>query len=221
MRDRISVVLADDHTLFREGTRRILDEQPDIEVVGEASNGEQAVALALQLQPDVAILDIAMPGTDGIEATHRIKEDLPGVAIIILTVHDEDEFVIALLEAGAAGYLLKDVRGEQLVGAVRSVCAGESVLHPVIARKLLGRLHDRGRVWQGTTPRESLTDREIGVLRLAAKGLSNKDIGRELDLSTRTVQVHLTHVFQKLNVASRTEAVIRGLRAGWFGLEDL
>jgi DNA-binding NarL/FixJ family response regulator len=220
MGEGIRVIIADDHTLLREGTRRILDEQPDIDVVGEAADGEQAVALAQRLRPDVAIIDIAMPHLDGIEATRRIKALIPTLAVIILTVHDEEEFVVALIEAGAAGYLLKDVKGSQLVDAVRAVRAGEAVLHPIIARKLLGRIR-RNEANKQVPQQEALTDRELEVLKLAARGLSNKDIGRELALSARTVQVHLNHVFQKLSVASRTEAVVHGLRQGWFELEDL
>lgn len=219
MGEGIRVIIADDHTLLREGTRRILDEQPDIEVVGEAADGEQAVALAQRLHPDVAIIDIAMPRLDGIEATRRIKALFPTLAVIVLTVHDEEQFVVALIEAGAAGYLLKDVKGSQLVEAVRAVRAGEAVLHPIIARKLLGRIRRNEASKQ--TQQEALSDRELEVLKLAARGLSNKDIGRELALSARTVQVHLNHVFQKLSVASRTEAVVHGLREGWFELEDL
>lgn len=215
--DRVRVLIADDHALVREGTREILERHDDLEVVGEAADGEEAVALAGSLRPDVAIVDIAMPRVNGIEATRRIKADHPEIGVLVLTVHDDDQYVYAILEAGAAGYLLKDVHGSELVHAVRSVCAGESVLHPAIARKVLSRFRGSGTHADGS----SLTEREVEVLRLAARGLSNKEIAAALDLSARTVQVHLGRIFRKLRVASRTEAVIHGLRNGWFRLEDL
>jgi DNA-binding NarL/FixJ family response regulator len=218
MDERIRILIADDHALVREGTRRILEREEDLEVVGEAADGEEAVALAGRLVPDVAVIDIGMPGMNGIEATRRIKEEHPEIGVLVLTVHDDDPYVYAILEAGAAGYLLKDIRGSELVDAVRSVRAGEAVLHPAIARKVLGRFRAAGGAEEGGVP---LTRREIEVLRLAARGLSNKQIGARLGLSARTVQVHLGRIFRKLRVASRTEAVIHGLRRGWIRLEDL
>ncbi len=217
MGERIRILIADDHALVREGTRRILEQEQDLEVVAEAADGEEAVALAGRLAPDVAVIDIGMPRVNGIEATRRIKEQHPEIGVLVLTVHDDDPYVYAILEAGAAGYLLKDVRGSELVEAVRSVRAGEAVLHPAIARKVLARFRAAGAV-EGGVP---LTEREVEVLRLAARGLSNKQIGARLGLSARTVQVHLGRIFRKLRVASRTEAVIHGLRRGWIRLEDL
>lgn len=218
MDERIRILIADDHALVREGTRRILEREADLEVVGEAADGEEAVALAERLAPDVAVIDIGMPRLNGIEATRRIKEEHPEIGVLVLTVHDDDPYVYAILEAGAAGYLLKDVRGSELVDAVRSVRAGEAVLHPAIARKVLSRFRAAGGADEGGVP---LTGREVEVLRLAARGLSNKQIGARLGLSARTVQVHLGRIFRKLRVASRTEAVIHGLRRGWIRLEDL
>lgn len=218
MVERIRVLVADDHALVREGTREILEREDDIEVVGEAAEGSEAVELADRLLPDVAVIDIAMPGLNGIEATRSIKAQHPEIGVLVLTVHDDDPYVYAMLEAGAAGYLLKDIHGEQLVDAVRSVRAGESVLHPAITKKVLERFRPSK---AGTGIVESLTDRELGVLRLAARGMSNKEIGSHLDLSSRTVQVHLGHIFKKLRVASRTEAVIHGLRLGWLRLDDV
>lgn len=218
MGERIRVLIADDHALVREGTRRILERAEDIEVVGEAADGEEAVALAEELRPDVAIVDVGMPRLNGVEVTSRIKSELPETGVLVLSVHDDDAYVYAILEAGAAGYLLKDVHGSQVVEAVRSVRAGESVLHPAIARKVLARFRTAG-AREGRF--EPLTPRELEVLQLAAAGSSNKEIAAALELSVRTVQVHLTHVFRKLHVASRTEAVIHGLRKGWFRLEDL
>ena len=214
----IRVLIADDHALVREGTRELLARETDLEVVGEAADGAEAIELAGRLLPDVVVIDIGMPGINGVEATARIKAEHPEVGVLVLTVQDDEQYVYAILEAGAAGYLLKDIHGSQLVEAVRSVRAGEGVLHPAIARKILGRF----RRSDGSVEEvRSLTDRELDVLRLAARGKSNKEIARELDLSARTVQVHLGRIFKKLRVASRTEAVIHGLRQGWFRLEDL
>jgi two-component system, NarL family, response regulator LiaR len=214
------VVIAEDHTLVREGTRRILESCPDIRVVGEAADGAEAVTVVALHRPDVVILDVVMPGMNGVEAAREIKTRFPEIAILVLTAHDEDQFVFALLEAGAAGYILKDVPGTRLLEAVHAVRAGESVLQPAVARKVLTRFlpgsQDAGR---GTA--EALTERELEVLRLAGGGLSNKEIASRLDVSTRTVQAHLAHTFVKLGVASRTEAVIRALREGWIHLDEM
>lgn len=218
--DKIRVLIADDHAIVREGTRRVLESEKDIEVVGEASDGEEAVSQATRLQPDVAIIDIAMPKVNGIEATRRIKTCLPATAVLILTAYDNDQYIFSLLEAGAAGYLLKNVRGSELVEAIRSVYNGESVLHPVIASKVLHHfVPSAGKGERGTL--ELLSPRELQVLKLAAKGMSNKDIADELYLSARTVQAHLANIFSKLQVGSRTEAILHGLKQGWFSLEDI
>ena len=220
--DKIRIIFAEDHVLVREGTRQLLDRHEDLEVVGEAADGIEAVELVRKLSPDLAILDISMPRMGGIEATKRIKEISPSTSILILTAYDDDQYVFALLEAGAAGYLLKDVSSDELLRAIRAVHAGEPVLHPAIARKVLARFADKkGEGAKQHANGASLSSRETEVLRLAAKGMSNAAIAQELALSTRTVQVHLTHIFAKLGVASRTEAVITALRLGWFNLEEL
>lgn len=214
----IRIVIAEDHAVVREGTRRILEQHQGLQVVGEAANGREDVELVERLRPDLAILDIAMPQMNGIEATRQIKARHPATSVLVLSAYDDDQYVFALLEAGAAGYLLKDIRGSELVDAVRKVHAGEAVLHPIIARKVLGRFV-KSRADSEAQAR--LSERELDVLRLAAQGHSNKEIGRALGLSARTVQVHLAHIFAKLDVASRTEAVIYGLRHGWLRLEDI
>ncbi len=219
---KIRVLIADDHAVVREGTRQILEQEPDMEVVAEAGDGEETVRLAGSSKPDVAIVDIAMPKMDGIEATKRIKSSYPQVAVLILSAYDDDQFVFSLLEAGAAGYLLKSVRGRELVDAVRAVYGGESVLHPTIARKVLNRFVSAGTAGpQAQKPLEVLSEREMEVLKLATRGLSNQDIASELCLSLRTVQAHLGHIFNKLQVSSRTEAVVRALKAGWITLDDV
>ena len=219
--EKIKILIADDHAFVREGTRRILEQEPDLEVVAEAGNGEEAVALASELKPDVAIIDVAMPKLDGIEATRRIKALCPAVAVLVLSAYDDDQFVFGLLEAGAAGYLLKSVRGHEIVDAIRAVDAGESVLHPSVARKVLNRFASVSSKTQRKKPLELLTDREMEVLKLVTKGLSNKDIADELSLSIRTVQGHLANIFNKLLVSSRTEAVVRALKEGWVALDDV
>lgn len=216
---KIKVLLTDDHVMVREGTREFIQREPDMEVVGEASDGEEAIKLASELQPDVVVMDIAMPKLNGIEATKRIKELYPSIAVLILTAYDYDQYIFALLEAGAAGYLLKGVRVHELIDAIRAVYAGESVLHPVIARRVIDRLISPTPTETGAT--EPLSERETEVLKLAAQGISNKDIAEHLFLSPRTVQAHLGNIFNKLGVASRTEAILYGLRRGWLTLEDL
>lgn len=213
------MVIADDHTLVREGTRELLSKHEDIDVVGTASDGEEAIALISAAEPDVALVDIAMPSVTGIEVTRRVSKQQKSVAILILTVHDEEPYVRALLEAGAAGYLLKDVGETELVRSIRAVHSGEAVLHPGLTRGLFESLMKGN---DSSDPAaKPLTERETEVLLLAARGLSNRQIATDLSISPRTVQTHLTNMFDKLDVASRTQAVIRGLRNGWLTLEEL
>jgi NarL family two-component system response regulator LiaR len=217
----IRVLIADDHAFVREGTRRILEQEKDIDVVAEASDGEEAFRLSVDLKPDVVLMDISMPKLDGIEATKKIKEQNPSIVILILTAYDDDQFIFSLLEAGAAGYLLKSVHGREIVEAIRAVYAGESVLHPSVARKVLNRFGQIRDKPQKKESFEELSDREMEVLKLVTKGLSNKDIADELFLSIRTVQGHLGNIFNKLMVSSRTEAVVRALKEGWVTLDNI
>jgi len=218
---KIKILIADDHAVVREGTRQILEQEPDLDVVAEAGDGEEAVSLAGNFKPDVAIIDIAMPKLDGIQATRQIKALYPNIVVLILTAYDDDQFVFSFLEAGAAGYLLKSVRGRQLIDAVRAVYAGESVLHPAIARKVLNRFVPVPGKPARKEPLELLSEREMDVLKLATGGLSNQDIADRLCLSLRTIQGHLSHIFNKLQVSSRTEAVVRALKEGWVTLDDV
>jgi two-component system, NarL family, response regulator LiaR len=219
--EKIRVVLVDDHVLFREGTRELLDRVDDIEVVGEASNGDEAIQLAAQLSPDVVIIDIEMPGMSGVDATRQIKEAHPEFKILALTVHDEGPYVFAALEAGAAGYLLKDVRATDLIEAVRALHRGESVLHPTVAHQVLQQIrNDDGNGVAGSSS-PSLTDGERAVLGLAAHGMKNREIATELGIHPRTVQLRLSSIFKKLEVGSRTEAVLRAVKDGVFSLDEL
>ncbi|HEX6122030.1 MAG TPA: response regulator transcription factor, partial [Ktedonobacterales bacterium] len=213
----ITVLLADDHALVREGTRRLLEAEPDIQVVAEAGDGLSAVERALACRPDVAIIDVAMPGMSGIEATRRIKRQMPQMAVLALTAYDDDQYVLALLDAGAAGFLLKDVRGQELASAIRAVHRGEAVLQPTIAVRALRRAVSSQPQIPSSPP---LSEREMEVLQEAARGLPNKDIAKRLNLSVRTIHTHLGNIFAKLGVGSRTEAVLLALRRGWIALED-
>jgi DNA-binding NarL/FixJ family response regulator len=214
----IRVVLADDHAVVRKGIREFLEEEGDIDVVGEAGDGQQAVALVAEHQPDVAVLDIQMPGTGGIEATRRIKADHPDVRVLILTAYDDDPYIFALLQAGASGYMLKTADSDELVRAVRAVHRGDSALDHAVTQKVVHQLAT-GRPLGAQATVEALTDREAEVLRLAARGQTNKAIGLALGISDRTVQGHLANIYGKLNVNSRTEAVTEALRQGWITIE--
>lgn len=217
----IKVLVAEDHLITRQGIRRLLEDESNITVVGEAGDGEEAVQMVTDLHPDVVIMDIAMPKLNGIEATRQIKLLHPSTAVLILSAYDDDEYVFGLVEAGAAGYLLKTTSGEELSRAIRAVYKGEPVLDPIVARKVLNRLRFPNKVSRAARTTEHLSDREIDVVRLAAKGMSNKDIADELHLSRRTIEGNLRTIFNKLGVGSRTEAVIEAITRGWLTLEEL
>lgn len=217
---KIRILLADDHPLIRQVLREILERQIDFEVVGEASDGEEAINLC-ELMPDVVIMDISMPKVNGLQATREIKARHPGIAILVLTVHDDDEHILHLLESGAAGYLIKTVFEEEVIHAVRSVVARETVLSPSVSKKLI-----RHAAWYLAKPVQlipagNITSHEMRVLKLAARGLRNKIIAQELNISERTVKAYLEQIFSKLNVASRTEAVIAALQMGILTLDEL
>jgi DNA-binding NarL/FixJ family response regulator len=214
----IRVILADDHAVVRKGIREFLESEPGIVVLAEAADGAQAVAAVAQHLPDVAVLDVQMPGMGGIEATRRIKAGHPGVRVLILTAYDDDPYVFALLQAGADGYQLKTATGDELVQAVRAVQRGETALSPAVVRKMVRQVAG-GRPAGAQATVEALTEREIDVLRLAAKGLTNKAIGQSLSISDRTVQGHLANIYGKLNASSRTEAVTEALKQGWIVIE--
>lgn len=211
MTSPIRVLIADDHAIVRKGIRALLATEADIEVVGEAADGKEAVEKAERLHPDVILMDLVMPGMDGIEATRRITTRQPETRILVLTSFAEDEKVFPALKAGALGYLLKDAGPEELVRAIRQVYCGESSLHPAIARKVLQEL---SRPPERPPTPEPLTERELEVLRLIAKGKSNREIAEELVISEATVRTHVSNILGKLQLASRTQAALYALREG-------
>ena len=216
---KIKVLVADDHPAFREGLCRLIEEEEDMEVVAMAADGGEAARLAKELLPNVAIIDVAMPVVNGIEAAKQIKESCPATATLMVSAYGYESYILASLEAGAAGYLLKNVSLRDLISAVRSVHAGKGVFDLKATSKILRRLApEKGEERRGLG---ELHRRELEVLKLAGKGMSNKEIAAELSISERTVQTHLTNIFRKLEVGSRTEAVLHGLKEGWFTLDDL
>ncbi len=215
------ILIADDHAMLREGMHNLLSEEKDFEVVGEAANGEEAVRLARELKPDIVIMDVVMPKLNGVEATKQIKQINPSTAILILTAFSDIRYIIGLLEEGACGYLLKNSAGKEVVKAIRAIRSGESVLDPEVTRKLVQRLaslskspdiHDNG---------GQLTAREMEILKLAAQGLSNKEMSEKLFISLRTVKAHMTNIFNKLGCSSRTDAIIKGLKQGYIELDEM
>ena len=212
------VLIADDHAIVRQGLVTLLEKMDNMQVVGEAENGEKIIELTHQLIPDLVIIDITMPKLNGIEATKQIKAACPEAAILMVSAYGYESYLLASLQAGASGYVLKSSPLRELVNAVRSVHGGQAVFDLKAAGKVLHRLaSDQG---IGVGP-QRLHPRELQVLRLTAKGFSNKEIARELDISDRTVQTHLVRIFRELGVSSRTEAVLHALREGWFTLDEL
>lgn len=208
---KIRILLADDHHIVRQGIRQLLESESDLQVIAEAGDGEEAQALIEKHKPDVAVLDIQMPKASGIEVTRWVRAHLQQVGVLILTAYDDDPYVMAVLQAGANGYVLKTASTEELVQAVREVNEGKSALDPAVTRKLMSNLFRHS----DAPAVEPVTDRELDVLRLAAKGFTNKAIGIQLGISDRTVQGHLAHIFAKMQATSRTEAVMRAVSLGW------
>ena len=211
----IRVLVADDQALVRAGFRAILEEQDDLEVVGEAEDGGQAVAISGELRPDVVLMDVRMPGVDGIEATHRLLRDGDAPRVLILTTFDLDEYVYEALKAGASGFLLKDAPRDQLVGAVRTVAAGEALLAPALVRRLIEDFVRRPAPGaRSPTELNDLTGRELEVLTLVARGLANAEIATRLFVSEATVRTHITHILAKLGLRDRVQAVVLAYESG-------
>jgi NarL family two-component system response regulator LiaR len=215
------ILIADDHAMLREGMRNLLSQEKDFEIVGEAANGEEAVRLAKELKPDIVIMDIVMPKLNGLEATKQVRQVSPATALLILTAYSDIRYIIGLLEAGAAGYLLKNAPGKDVVKAIRAVRSGESVLDPEVTRKLVQRLASLSRSPEEHENGGQLTARELEILKWAARGLSNKEMSEKLFISLRTVKAHMTNIFNKLGCSSRTDAIIKGLKQGYIDLDDM
>jgi len=217
--NKIKVLIADDHPAFRQGLAQLLNREEDIEAIAEASNGQQALELTKDLQPDVALIDIAMPGINGIEVAKQMKSTCPKTAVIMLTAYDYQSYILACLKIRAAGYLLKSSPVAEIVNAIRSAYSG----HGIFDLKVLSAAMER---WAGKEKDERLAferlhERELQILKLIAKGMSNREIARQLFISERTVQTHVHRIFEKLGVSSRTEAVLYCLKEGWLTMEDL
>lgn len=213
----IRVLIADDHTLFRQGLRRVLELESDIRVVGEASNGQDALNLAAKVKPDVLVVDVTMPGLGGLEVARKVKESLPGVAVIILTMHEDQEYLVKAMRSGADGYLLKDVDSQNLIEAIRTARQGRPYLQPSLAGKVLASMA-RGEEKPAPSPL-MLTRREVEVLKLIGQGASNREIAEKLFISEKTAKNHLTHIFTKIGVTDRTQAALYAIKNGLVELE--
>lgn len=216
--EKIRLLIADDHPAFREGLSRLLEEEEDLECVATSADGEEAVKMVEELHPDVAIIDVSMPKLDGIKATEKIKAACPDTAVLMVSAFDYPSYVLASLKAGASGYMSKDRPLQELISAIRLVRGGDSILDLKATDTIVQCLIDSER--GSKTGFDELQSRELDVIKLTAKGMSNKDIANELFISERTVQTHLINIFRKLGVNSRTQAVLHALRKGWITLND-
>lgn len=211
---KIRVLIADDHAIVREGVKMILAKESDIEVAGEASDGQEALGLVERLKPAVVVMDISMPGMGGIEATQLVKERYPAVNVLALTMHEDESYVFKLLRAGASGYVLKRAAAQDLVQAVRAAAKGEAFLYPSVARKVVEDYLKRVEAGEERARYDGMTEREKEILTLIAQGLSNKQIGERLYISIKTVQTHRAHILEKLGLHDRTELVRYAIRKG-------
>jgi NarL family two-component system response regulator LiaR len=212
MTDPITVVLVDDHKVVRHGVRSYLMTLSDIDVIGEAGSGEEAIAVVEQLVPDIVLMDLIMPGIDGVEATRRVKLISPRTQVIVLTSYHEDEHIFPAIRAGALSYLLKDLEPEELADAIRRAYQGEAMLHPRVATRLVQAAREP--VSEEPNPFTELTDREMQILRLVADGKSNAEIAEELIISQKTVKSHISNILSKLHLADRTQAAVFAWREG-------
>lgn len=216
-----SIMLADDHPFIRQALKILLQSEPDMKIIAEASNGLEAVELATKFHPDVVIMDIGMPVMNGLEATRQIKEKCPDVSILVLTVFTDNQHVLGILNAGAAGYLTKEVFGDEVIRAIRAIVAGEAVLTPSILHQIIESMPQQPPRQQVSAFGNSFSTRELVILKLIARGMCNKDIASELNINVRTIKGNLTTMFNKLGVSSRTELVVTGLKLGLLAISDL
>ena len=214
----VRVLLADDHRMLREGLKRTLEEN-GVQVVAEADDGEEAIRLALAHDPDVIVMDVTMPNMDGVEATRQLRSQRPDARIVMLTMHSDQDIVANAIRAGASGYLTKDCSSEELVGAVRAIAEGETVLSPGLAGAMLQEVQKLGQAQQAATTEPLITKREEEVLQLIADGLSTQEVAERLYISLKTVKNHLASIYQKLDSRDRTQAVVRAVRMGIIRIE--
>jgi NarL family two-component system response regulator LiaR len=218
---KIRLLIADDHPLVRLALRSVLEKHDDFEIIAEAGDGQEAINLAKELNPDIVIMDISMPEVSGLEATRQIKMDCPETSVLVLTVHTDNEHILGILEAGASAYLTKRVFGDEIIHTIRALAVGETVLSPTVWQQVLKYVSRRIAKPLQINATDKMTPKELEILGLLAKGISNKDIANELGVSVRTIKSHLADLFLKLHVSSRTEAVIVSLRSGIISPDDL
>ncbi|NKE69780.1 response regulator transcription factor [Candidatus Manganitrophus noduliformans] len=219
---KIRILIADDHRVVREGLAAILKSRSDMDVVGEAINGFEVIEKTKALKPDVILMDISMPQMNGVEATRAVRKISPEIGIIVLTMHDDDATIFELVRTGVHGYLLKDADSSEIVKAIQSIYKGESIIHPSIARKILGEFSQLGpeQIKKADRQMYNLSGREVDVLRRVAKGKTNKEIASELQLSEKTIKNHVRNIFHKMGVYDRTEAAMKGVQEGIIDLEQ-
>jgi len=211
---KVKLLVADDHKIFRQGIKKLLEEEPDLQVVGEAADGREAVKKATELKPDVILMDIAMANLNGLEATKQIKKVLPDVKVIMLTMHKNEEYVLQSFQAGASGYILKEGAVEELVSAIRSIHQDKSVLSPTISKTLIDAYLRKMETGKTETPFDLLTDREREVLQLIAEGYTNREVAKSLFISVKTVEAHRAHIMQKLNIHEIARLVKYAIQKG-------
>jgi two-component system, NarL family, response regulator LiaR len=216
----ITVIIADDHPLVRQAIRTQLENQKDIKLIGEAGDGEEAVALVSRLRPDIVIMDITMPKMNGVEATRQIKASFPEIKVLVLTIHSDNEYIKGIMQAGAAGYLTKSVFGEEVVTAIRAMMTGENVLSSPIFQQIMKNTFQSQVEPVNLDSGERLNSRELMILKLFARGMSNRDIASKLNLSLQTIKGYSVNIFAKMQVGSRTEAVMKGLKSKIIDLQD-
>jgi two-component system response regulator NreC len=211
---KVRLLIADDHMIFRQGIKKLLDEEPDLQIVGEAADGREVVKKATELKPDVILMDIAMANLNGLEATKQIKKVLPESKIIMLTMHKNEEYVLQSFQAGASGYILKEGAVEELVSAIRSIHADKSFLSPTVSKTLVDAYLRKMETGKTETPFDLLTDREREVLQLIAEGFTNREVAKQLFISVKTVEAHRAHIMQKLNIHDIAKLVKYAIQKG-------